>query len=123
MPPLETFDRRQYAVLWPAGDPDEFGEITRGTAVEIKVRWTYTAKEGVSANGQPISIDAEVVVDRDIDLGSQMWLGRLADFDEDESDNEILYVANLKKATDLKNRFTRRVLQLTRSKNSLTPTS
>lgn len=115
MPAFETMDRKQKAVLWAWTGVDEYGEPTvdRDAPIEIDVRWTEGRTEDKDADGNTIAYDAQAVVDRDIRVGSIMWLGKLADF-ADTGDEALMRVAAQPKATDLKNRVTRRTVKLQR---------
>ncbi len=121
MPPLETMDRKQEAVLWEVVGLDDQAQTLRGAPVELLVRWTYkrsftrNASVGVGQVGDMIPVDAEVVVDRLVKVGSQMWLGKLVDWlgtGSGVADDEVMQVVNYHTATDLKNRFTRYRLSL-----------
>ncbi len=76
--PQETKFLRQPAVLWPAAGADRYGQTTVGDPVEVRVRWDDVSRQVLDPHGNSISIDAEVVASRDIAIGSQMWLGTLA---------------------------------------------
>lgn len=79
MPPIETAGRHQKAVLWRADGFDAYGNVLLLDAHEIDVRWEEGRKEAVSPDGSPVAIDAYVVVDREVPIGSVLWLGALAD--------------------------------------------
>ncbi len=84
MPSLENYpaDRPHYAVYWPFMRYDRFGQpvvVTNPNAIELRVRWNDVFKQIVDPKGNIISIDAQIVVDRDIPVGSVLWRGRLTD--------------------------------------------
>src|SRR6185369_15981726 len=119
MPALEKKDRYQKAVLWNAVDGDaavdRYGEVNVADPVEILVRWVWTETQMTNSQGDPVSVDATAVVDRDIYLGSRMWLGALADWYGTGSafgDDFVMEVRVSKYGTDLKNRFERRTVGL-----------
>lgn len=77
--------RTQTALLWPlTGYNDNGDPVVSDTAVELAppdegVRWEPVEREVTGPNGSPIQINAAACVDRDIAVGSIMWLGGLAD--------------------------------------------
>lgn len=78
--PMETDHRTEDAVLWPAtGQNDELGNPIVGDPIQIKVRWEWYRRDSLGRQTNPTSVDAMVVVDRDIPIGSRMWLGSLLD--------------------------------------------
>ena len=78
MPPIETMERNQKAVLWEKSGTDRYGEPTLEAPVEIDVRWNDKAPAlANSPNKETERIDATAVVAQDIPLGSDMWLGTL----------------------------------------------
>jgi hypothetical protein len=126
MPPLETKDRKQDAVLLPAllvnGYPraNRKGEILLGAPTAIKVRWCWEKKESMNAKGEPVTIEAHAVVDRLVVVGSIMWLGKLANYVGTGGDAvEFMQVVDYQQATDIKNRDTRRLVQLMRYRGVL----
>ena len=107
--PLETQDLLQTAVLWPATatEYDNNGELKRGASVSIKVRWPYVETDGRSPQGVSIGYDGTVIVDRDITVGSIMFLGTLSDY-ENASSPTVFVVTQFSKTPDVKNRQYRR---------------
>lgn len=76
MPPQETAFREQKAIAWLASGFNREGQhkvVFPG--IELDVRWTDTQGEALDARGNLISTDANVIVDRDIPIGSIMWKG------------------------------------------------
>lgn len=126
MPPLETMDLKQRAVVWPLVGTDRYGEPTvSDTPREVPVRWTWTRREMTDPQGNTIVVDAQAVVNEDIKVGSLMWLSTLDDLPAgtgwslSEFDEELMRVVTTSKGTDLKNRFTRRTLGLSRFRDTL----
>jgi hypothetical protein len=112
MPPLEETDRLQYAVLWEFAGNDDYGQpsvVTQG--IELEVRWKFKRGSSVDAKGLPVAYDAVVIVDREIAVGSNMWLGRLADWDDALKD-EVMYVIEYNSTPDLRNINERRSVKL-----------
>ena len=78
---LETTSRRQRATYWPAGTTStSTGQKKVQAPIEIKVRWEDKEQDALNAEGEVIRVDASAVVDRDIEVGSIMWLGRKRDW-------------------------------------------
>lgn len=80
MPQIETMCRNAHAVLWNLIGNDLNGEpMVSDTPVPIKVKWNWTRRDVVDPNGAVIAIDADVIVDRVIAVGSEMWYGKMKD--------------------------------------------
>jgi hypothetical protein len=122
MPPLETFDLRDDAVLWPVEGADSRGRLTRGEPVEVKVRWRPTTEDVQDANGQVVSITARAGMDREVPVDSWMWLGTLDDWYGEGSAGRpagLLQVVRVDWAKDDKGRRVRYNVALKRSKDRL----
>jgi len=117
MPPIETDDLCQEAVLWVANGVDNSGEYKVDAAVEINVRWETSGKEGVDALGNEIIVDSLVVVDQMIPTGSIMWLGELDDLPDTLVD--LRRVASYTEVPDIKGQEIRRTVALTRYHDEL----
>lgn len=129
MPAVETMDRWQKAVLWPAV-LDQAGRVlfsrhgeplVSTTPVEVYTRWENCLKQILLPNGNVVQITATVVVNRDVDIGSRMWLGGLDDLPGTAflPETGVNYVYGFDSTPDIKNRFQRKTLLLTRDKDSL----
>lgn len=115
---IETTRRRQYAVLWAAGTTyTEIGRKKVQRAVQVEVRWEEKQTDAMNAHGESIRIDATVVVDQDVEIGSLMWLGELADWTS--SSGDIYEVVSFSKVPNLKQTRLRRVVGLVRYSDSL----
>jgi len=130
MPPLETMDLIDTALLWTVDGVDRYGKYKRSTDyVELSpttgtgVRWVNVVKEVQDKEGNTIKIDAEVVVTLDIDIGSTMWLGGEADIPDglDEPNADLMKVVVFNKTEDLKglSQNTRRTVSLVRISNTI----
>src|SRR5688572_23769422 len=75
MPPIETAELNQKAMLFVRAGTSEDGRPTWYHPVEIKVRWEWVKAQVVATGGEVTGTDATVVVDRRIEDGSRMWLG------------------------------------------------
>lgn len=109
MPAPETANRNQKAVLWPLSSVDAYGRPVVGSPVEVDVFWQYKRSVVWDANGNKVAIAAEAKVDREIAIGSEMWLGELADWYGTGTgsagvDDEVLIVASYESVPDLKAR-------------------
>lgn len=117
MPAIETANRKQKAVLWAASGHDDYGEPKVNSAVELSVRWTEGREETTDAQGEVVSYDATVRVDREIAVGSVLWKGKLADVPSPTSD--LFRVVARKTVPDLKGRDFERIVFLKRLSESL----
>lgn len=102
MPVLEKVSREQDAVLWSRMGFDGHGEPELASPTAIKVRWNQARREVIDATGAPVAVDATVVVDRDIVLGSRMWLGHITDLPSPVT--EQMEVVSFTKTPDIKGR-------------------
>jgi len=112
MPPLESLDRYEDALLWNAtGENDEHGDPTvNETPVEIKVRIVRRRKQSVNPEGNTIGIDAMVHSDRAIAIGSRLWEGTLDEWTgtgSGDTTTKVWYVATDETALDIKGRSRR----------------
>jgi hypothetical protein len=122
VPSPEANNRYQDAVLWPISGTDRYGEQTRGTRVQLRVRWNATHREMLDAQGNRIAIEAEAVVDRVVANGSVMWLGTIAQWDATgvtSTNSELMEVVSYEETKDVKGRYTERVVNLRRFRNTL----
>jgi len=119
--PLETAHRNQKAVYLEATGLDTYGNRTVATAVEIDVRWQNVQQEIVDNHGDTQAIDAKIVVDRVVPLGSILWEGILDDYSASTS-VDYVEVIGLQRAMDIKGRNVRRVL-LCKRYNDTVPAS
>jgi hypothetical protein len=121
MPPIETDERNQAAVLWPAAAPDAYGRAQVGDPVELDVRWEWRLSEMTDPEGSRITVDATVVVDRDVPIHSLMGLGELADWDATGTgpgDFDRMEVVARRITPDIDGREIRRTLGLRRYRSS-----
>ena len=113
MPPLETACRFQDAVVQIAGtavtDFDDYGNTQVAAAIGIRVRWEDVKGEVTDPFGNNVSIDARVVVDREILPGSVMWLGVLGSYTSTVTKYRVV---GYNETPDLKGRNRRRMVVL-----------
>lgn len=69
----------QKAVLWVAEGVDNYGSYKVNSPVEISVRWEENRNEVTDNLGNTIVTDAVIHVNREIVVGSILWLGELID--------------------------------------------
>lgn len=125
MPSIEVIHLHQKAVLWSATEVfNDYGEMQVGLPVEISVRWITGRAEGRDPKGFKVALDARVITNRRVDIGSQMWLGELADWYGTGSgsagdDDELMEVVTYNETPDLKNRHFRREVGLKRFRDTL----
>lgn len=108
---MPATDRNQKAVLWPITGYDAASEPTFGSPRQIMVRWVDSDTMLQGAKTENVRQIAMVVVGEDVEIGSLMWKGALADFTNDGG-NKIGMVAFFKKTPDLKGRTFRRKADL-----------
>lgn len=121
----EVSGLEQTAVMWAALDDDRYGDATVDDPMEVDVRWNTVHRQTTDANGNTVLLDAEVVVDRRIPVGSLMALGTLADWpgtDLNVEDNELMEVVVYEETPDIKNAETFRSVGLKRYRG-VTPTT
>jgi hypothetical protein len=114
---LEMQFRTSKAVLWAASGVDRYGEVTVASPVEIMVRWNETKQDPNQAKDEVTSVPVEVVVDRDVAIGSVMRFGPLADLPS--TPDNLFRVVNYSSTPDLKGRHYFRTASLVRRSDSL----
>jgi hypothetical protein len=115
MPAPERRGRYQKAVLWEKTGRDRYNEPTTAAPVEISVRWENRASQQLDPQGNTIRVDATVIVNQDIAIGSVMWEGELLDFigtGSDGTDTQTMEVVTNNVIPDLKNRARLRTVGL-----------
>lgn len=108
-PPLEVSDLDETAV-YLAFVRQGMTEPVFAAAVEIPVRWVRVRQEAAGPDGGTVSLTASIATDRRLVIGSQVWLGSLADWTgtgSDDTDAEIHRVALDRTARDVKGVETR----------------
>lgn len=78
MPDVETTDRNQDAVYWAKSSDDLYSTPKVSAGIAVRVRWEEKRAEMLDAQGETVAVDAQVVVDREIVVGSIFWLGKLS---------------------------------------------
>jgi len=116
MPGPESNLRFQTAVYWKASGHDNYGQPKVTTPVEIQVRWEKGRNESTGPNGELQAIDGTLVVDREIPIGSILWLGVLADYVSTDTKMQVL---DYKETPDIKNRNVHRAVTVKRYTDTL----
>ena len=109
--------RFQKAVLWTFAGYDGHGEVKVSAAAEIDVRWEEGNNEMRGPDGHNVAVDATVVVGQEIDVGSILWLGAIADVATPPV--SLKQVVAKKSTPDDKGRHYRRALGLMKYSNEL----
>lgn len=119
MPVLERAMRHQIAVLWAVAGTDNYGNATVYSPVEVQVRWNENQQLQAESQSESEKDSGEVVVDRDIEVGSLMRLGTLADISGDSSPDGLCRVTSFRGTPDVKGRRSERIVSLSRYKGTL----
>ncbi len=108
----ETAFLKQDAVLWAFDGEayDDYGDATMGAATAIKVRWEEEKRETTDAQGNTVTLDATVYVDRDITVDSRIRLGAKDDLPSPVVDQRK--VISFEKIPDTKGRKFTRVVEV-----------
>jgi hypothetical protein len=71
----------QTAVYWPPqdGETDMYGRPVVSPPCEIAVRWDEKIQEIIGGDGTRVMSKAEIMADRDLEIGGVLMLGTLAD--------------------------------------------
>ena len=124
MPPIETRDLPQRAVLWEADGVDSYGQPkVSDVPVEVRVNWNWNVRQSSAPTTDEKSIDATACTDREVSPGSVLLLGTLADLSgtswTEEDRRKLMEVVSYSEVLDLKGRFTSYDLGLRRYKGAL----
>lgn len=122
MPPLETHDLRQRAVLWSADGTADSGESTFAPPVEIACRWVDGERTAPGPDGGTQTLSATAVVAAAVYAGDCMRLGTLAEWQALTGtgiDTGVMEVVTAGVTVDIKNRNTRRELGLAKFRDAV----
>lgn len=120
MPYPEQDYRFQKAQLWRRRGDDAYGVPLVSAREELTVRWENKQRQMLNPNGQPIAVDATVIVLCDVAMGSIMWEGCDDDLPEDGVPTSgLMEVVAYDRTPDVKGRITRRRLGLKRYTDKL----
>ena len=122
MPPPEEAHRHQDALLWVKVGVDGYGQEIVSAPIELKVRWEFTRRDILDPDGNRVTVDAMVVTNRVISIGSTMWLGTLEEWQLGSGsgglDDEVMQVVVYMQSPDVKNRSTRREVGLSKYRDT-----
>lgn len=79
MPPPAYAHLKQTALLWEKSGSDEYNEPRVGPPEEVRCRWENRQTVMRSPAGEPMTVDATVVMVDDVELGSIMFEGGFDD--------------------------------------------
>ena len=116
---IEHAWRYQKAVYWEASGLDDYGNATVLTPVELDVRWEDIYEEVLDPVGTTIALDAMIVVDQVIPIGSIFWKGDLISYTAIASPSgykQAMYYGDI---PDIKGQFIRQTVKLMRYRDSL----
>ena len=125
MPAFEKMDRKQDALVWNKSSTSSLGQpVVSSTPVALMVRWDDFQSERLDRESNSIAIDATVVVDREIAVGSIMYKGTVSEWGAGSHDDVsgLMLVKLYDETPDIKNRNIRRTVSLCRYSDVL-PTS
>ena len=118
MPELATACLTQDAVLYALAGVDDYGHHTvSSTGVAIKLRWETKQVEVIDAQGNTTMLESVAFVDRVIAIGSNIWLGKLADVPSPVTN--LRQVVTYSEIPDTKGRNPRRMVGMMKSSNEL----
>lgn len=72
---------KQKAVYWAKTGDDIGGDPIYANPVEIKCRWEDVHEQFVDAHGKDAVSNSKLLVDRDVTIDGQLWLGELKNLD------------------------------------------
>jgi hypothetical protein len=81
---------RQTAVRWTLTGQNGYGENTYSTAVQVSVRWQYTQKLFVNAQGKEEMSQSIVYLDTDLNNDDYLYLGVLSGLTVQQKANPLL---------------------------------
>lgn len=120
MPAPETDYRFQCCVFWERIGDDAYGHPLLSSPIELRVRWENVQVEFLTPDGQPIKVDALVIVTRDIPVGSILWLGRLSDLEDQQTNiTNLMLCIGMDNIPDIKGRVFRRTARMKRYTDNL----
>lgn len=131
MPPLETADCLQQALMWPFLSKDRYGEDTFSLPSVIKVRWIDKKGRVSDPKENTIQLDAQVVAKQRLPMNCMLWLASTANpvtefsnlQNSGASGRGLMRVDTDQTTPDLKNRIKRFEFGLKRYKDVIMPIS
>ena len=134
---MELQGRHQRALLWAFNGYGTDGRALRESASEeLGVRWNDRKSNALDPNGTKISLDADIVTDQELVIGSVLWPGSIndladlvsgtgsgTDLEPPDDLTPIYRVVTTTKMKDIRGRSTRFEHGLKRLYDGLPPTS
>lgn len=117
MPDVSVRRLLQDALLWEPTGVDRYGAPSVGDVEELKVRWEVNRRQLRLKDGSTVTLEGDVFVDRDIPIGSHMWLGTLDDYYGSGSGDpaeDLCVVVEQDDAPDIRNRFHQKCVKVMR---------
>ena len=114
--------RTTKAAYWPCVGRDHTGQpVLDANPTDLSVRWDDAVRTVLGPDGTPIAIDATVIVDRDIPMGSAFWKGSLQDLpgSAQEPDRDVFEATTFNNVPDFRGRFAYREVGLIRKRDTL----
>ncbi len=110
---IETMDLLRCAVLWtPTGAKTRKGELLFNDPIQIASGEYIRKRQARTSDRTPVAKTVELAVDREIEMGSEVWLGKLKDIPDPRT--EVYVVVDYEEIPDIKHRNVRRVVTLER---------
>lgn len=96
--------RRQKAIYWRRGAVDRYGRYTFDDPIEIDVRWDDGIQEVRTPQGQLVTFNAIVYVDREMALGDMLKRGELDSntVDDPKTDDEAKTIQRFEQIPNLR---------------------
>jgi hypothetical protein len=106
MPAIESGARYQDAVYWKASGIDRYGRETVDEPIPIKLRFELTKTRAPDMRGNLTGYDAQAVVDREMPIGSLLWLGDIDSLPGTAlvPETDVMVVASMVSIPDIKGR-------------------
>jgi len=120
MPPMESSNLNQQAVMWGPNGHTQTGDKKVLAGIELDVRWEDLAFTDRPLKGDEAEFDAKVVVRQDVAVGSIFWQGKESELPDPVTTVDTLYeVTSFRKTPDVKGRNFRRVCYLNKWSDTL----
>jgi hypothetical protein len=101
----------QKAVYWHHSGDDASGQPLYDDPVEVACRWEDVHELYLGMDGNDQVTNAKVIVDRDMVVQGQLWLGALADLTSQAHPSENLGAFSIKKFEKLPDRKAKKFLR------------
>ncbi len=121
MPPIETACRYDKAVYWAKSGKDKYARPTLAAAADLDVRWEHVQEETVDSQGNTIAVDAILVLDQSVVVGSIFWEGEIDDIPGTSQvpSSDLFQCIKFSRIPDIKGRHVRRLAYLRKYSDDL----